>query len=130
MPLSETDPRAPHHTKFAASPNTISTLSELRCTAATGDWPSEGLAVRAGILATSRTPESALLGIADGRYMRAARLWLQIAYYLHDAEELTAVLTLAARCASLGGNYSFARNCMKRAGAAACAQHGYAAAAV
>jgi hypothetical protein len=99
--------------------NVISTLSDLRLTVAAGEWPGKGLAARAGMLATSDTPTRVLLRIADDQYMKAARLWLQVAYHLDDDEQLEAVLSLSAHCASLGGNDGFARNCMTRARAAA-----------
>jgi hypothetical protein len=109
-------------TKTAVS-NIITTLSEIRITLAADTWPSRGLAVRAGILATSETPDSLLLRIADGRPMRAAQLWLRIAYYLDDGEQLIAALSLATQCAYIGGNHSFTRNCISRAEAAARHNH-------
>jgi hypothetical protein len=102
----------------AVKSNIISTLAEIRTATATGAWPSRGLAVRAGILATNPAMSSLLVRTGQGRYLRAARLWLQIAYYLDDADQLAAALWLAARCAAIGGNDSFARNCIERAAAA------------
>jgi hypothetical protein len=107
----------------AVKSNIISTLAELRTAAATSAWPSRGLAVRAGILATNGAMSSSLVRIAEGRYLRAARLWLRIGYYLHDVDQLVAVLRLAAQCAALGGNDSFARNCVKRAAGAERQRH-------
>jgi hypothetical protein len=103
--------------------NTITTLSEIRIALAADTWPSRGLAVRAGILAVSGTPFPLLLRLATGRPMRAAQLWLRIAYYLDDGEQLVATLSLAAQCAYIGGNHSFARNCISRAEAAARQNH-------
>jgi hypothetical protein len=94
------------------------TLAELRGAAAAAAWPSRDLAARAARLATDGTVYPLLLRVADKHYMRAARLWLQIASYLDDDDELIAALRLAARCARIGGNESFADNCLRRVAAA------------
>jgi hypothetical protein len=96
-----------------------STLADLRHTLAVGAWPTRGLAVRAAALASDPALYAPLLRCADGHYIRAARLWLQIASYVeNDDEELIAALRLSARCARIGGNIEFARNCMARLAAA------------
>ena len=75
--------------------------------------------MRAAALASDPALYAALLRCADGHYIRAARLWLQIASYVeNDDEELIAALRLSARCARIGGNIGFARNCMARLAAA------------
>src|ERR1700719_1366625 len=77
-----------------------STLADLRHTLAVGAWPTRGLAARAAALATDPALYEPLLRCADGHYIRAARLWLQIANYVeYDDEELIAALRLSARCA-------------------------------
>ena len=103
--------------------NVISTLAELRVAAAAGAWPSRGLALRAGALATNGALSSLLLRTADGHFIRGARLWLQIASYLDDTDQLVATLQLAAECAQIGGNSSFAHNCIRRAAAAERQRH-------
>jgi hypothetical protein len=103
--------------------NIISTLAGIRHTVAAGAWPTRGLAERAGVLVTNGAMSSLLLRCADGRYLRAARFWLQVASYLDDDAHIyqhVAALRLATQCADTGGNASFARNCMKRAAAAEC----------
>src|SRR3984957_17201324 len=95
------------------------TLADLRHTLTIGAWPTRGLAVRAAALASDPALYAPLLRCADGHYIRAARLWLQIASYVeNDDEELIAALRLSARCARTGGNIGFARNCMARLAAA------------
>ena len=94
------------------------TLAELRGAAAGAAWPSRDLAARAARLATDGTVYPLLLRVADKHYVRAARLFLQIASYLDDDDELIAALRLAARCARIGGNESFADNCFRRVAAA------------
>jgi hypothetical protein len=110
-------------TRPAATSNTITTLAELRTFLATDAWPSRGLAVRAGVVALDPRFSATLLRIADGQYMRAARLWLRVANYLDDGEPQVAALSLAAQCAYRGGNHSAARNCFARAEAAAHLHH-------
>lgn len=96
-----------------------STLADLRHTLSVGAWPTRGLAVRAAALASDPALHAPLLQCADGHYIRAARLWLQIASYVeNDDEELIAALGLSARCARIGGNIGFVRNCMARLAAA------------
>lgn len=99
--------------------NTIATLAEIRNLLAKDAWPSRGLAVRAGIVAANPKSTGALVRIADGQPMRAAHLWLRIANYLDDGQQLVAALSVAAQCAYRGGNYSAACNCISRAEAAA-----------
>ena len=100
-------------------PSTVSnTLAELRTVAAAAAWPSRGLALRAARLAADGTFHPLLLRIGDKHYVRAARLWLQIASYLDDDDQVIATLRLAAKCARIGGNASFADNCFKRLAAA------------
>ena len=94
------------------------TLAELRGAASTAAWPSRDLAVRAARLAADGTADPLLLRAADKHYVRAARLWLQIASYLEDDDELVAALRLAARFARIGGNESFVDNCLRRVAAA------------
>ena len=95
------------------------TLTELRHTLDAAAFPTHGLAVRAAALATDDNCYAELLRGADGQYLRAARLWLQIASYVDDDDdELVAALRLSADCAGRGGNASFARNCMRRVVAA------------
>jgi hypothetical protein len=96
-----------------------STLTDLTHTLAVGAWPTRGLAVRAAVAACDPAQHAALLRCADGHYIRAARLWLQIASYVesHD-DELLAALRMSARCARIGGNADFFRNCMARLAAA------------
>jgi hypothetical protein len=93
----------------------ISTLAELRLAAETDTAPGRGLAARAGALAANSAMTPLLLRCAEHRYSSAARLWLQISAYLDDPDEIEAVLQLAAQCASIGGNTTFARNCIKQA---------------
>ena len=123
--MTSSEPVHPLHkdTHSAGHSNIISTMAELRLAAAAGAWPTRGLAVRAGVLVTNGAMSSLLLRCADGRYMRAARLWLQIASYLDDDDQLVAALRLAAECAKIGGNASFAHNCMGRAAAAERQRH-------
>jgi hypothetical protein len=103
----------------SAEPSAVSTtLAELRGAAAAAAWPSRDLAARAARLAADGTADALLLRAADEHYVRAARLWLQIASYLEDDDELIAALRLAARCARIGGNESFADNCFRRVAAA------------
>ncbi len=59
-----------------------------------------------------------LLRIGDKHYTRAARLWLQIASYLDDDDQVIATLRLAAQCARVAGNKTFADNCFNRVAAA------------
>jgi hypothetical protein len=94
------------------------TLAELRSAATAADWPSRNLARRAARLATDGAVYPLLLRIADKHYLRAARLWLQIASYLDDDDEVITALRLAAQCARIGGNESFADNCFRRVAAA------------
>jgi hypothetical protein len=110
--------RVPTDDESAESSAVSNTLAELRDAAAAAAWPSRDLAARAGRLATDGAVYPLLLRIADKRYARAARLWLQIASYLDDDDEVIAALRLAARCARVGGNESFADNCFKRLAAA------------
>src|ERR1700737_5179501 len=95
------------------------TLADLRHTLTVGAWPTRGLAVRAAALASDPALYAPLLRCAAGHYIRAARLWLQIASYVeNDHEELIAALRLSAHCARIGGNIGFVRNLMARLGAA------------
>jgi hypothetical protein len=94
------------------------TLAELRDAAVEAAWPSRNLALRAARLATDGAVYPLLLRIADKQYLRAARLWLQIASYLDDDDEVVTSLRLAAQCARIGGNKSFADNCFRRMAAA------------
>jgi|KBSSwiStaDraftv2_1062776.scaffolds.fasta_scaffold43588_2 hypothetical protein len=108
-------------TRSPARCDITSTLADLRHTMVTGGCPNRSLAVRAAAVATDAALHAQLLRCADGNYMRAARLWLQIASYVEsDGEELLAALHLSADCATVGGNASFARNCMRRIAAAEC----------
>ncbi len=92
----------------STDPSTVSnTLAELRAAAAAAAWPSRDLALRAARLATDGTFHPLLLRIGDKHYVRAARLWLQIASYLDDDDQVIATLRLAAKCARIGGNASF-----------------------
>lgn|GEM_PF-2511073 len=103
----------------SAEPSGVSTtLAELRGAASAAAWPSRDLAARAARLAADGTADQLLLRAVDKHYVRAARLWLQIASYLEDDDELIAALRLAARCARIGGNESFADNCFRRVAAA------------
>ena len=104
--------------KSAVSSAVSNTLAELRGAVATAAWPSRNLALRAARLATNGTVYPLLLRVADKHYTRGARLWLQIASYLDDDDEVIAALRLAAQCARIGGNESFADNCFKRVAAA------------
>ena len=110
--------RAPTDDESAETSAVSTTLAELRGAAAAAAWPSRDLAARAARLATDGTVYPLLLRVADKHYMRAARLWLQIASYLDEDDELIAALRLAARCARIGGNESFADNCLRRVAAA------------
>ena len=110
--------RAPIDDESSVPSAVTTTLADLRVAAAAAAWPSRDLAERAARLATDRTVYPLLLRIADTRYLRAARLWLQIASYLDDDDQLIATLRLAAQCARVGGNASFADNCFKRVAAA------------
>jgi hypothetical protein len=111
-------------TRAGAQPGAVvsdasGTLADLRHTLTVGAWPTRGLAVRAAALASDPALYAPLLRYADGHYIRAARLWLQIASYVeNDDEELIAALRLSARCARIGGNIEFARNCTARLAAA------------
>jgi hypothetical protein len=81
-------------------PSTVSnTLAELRAVAAAAAWPSRGLALRAARLAADGTFHPLLLRIGDN-------------------DQVIATLRLAAKCARIGGNASFADNCFKRLAAA------------
>jgi hypothetical protein len=124
VPMTVSGPVRPLLTDSASAvtTNTISTLAEIRAAIASDGWPSRGLALRSGVLVTDHAMSSVLMRIAAGRYLRAARVWLQIAYYL-DGDQLIAALDLAAQCAAIGGNPSFARNCVKRAEAAERQRH-------
>ena len=102
----------------AVSSAVSKTLAELRVAAATAAWPSGNLALRAARLATDGTIHPLLLRVADQHYTRGARLWLQIASYLDDDDEVIAALRLAAQCARIGSNKSFADNCFRRIAAA------------
>jgi hypothetical protein len=103
----------------SAVPSAVSnTLAELRAAAAAAVWPAPDLARRAARLVTDGPVYPLLLRIADKNYTRAARLWLQVASFLDDDDETIATLRLAAECARVGGNESFADNCFKRMAAA------------
>jgi hypothetical protein len=122
MPMISTDPRG--RAQAGARPRAVvcdfsSTLADLRHTLAVGACPTRGLAVRAAVLASDPNLKAPLLRCADGHYIRAARLWLQIASLVeNDDEEFLAALRLSACCARIGGNIGFARNCMARLAAA------------
>jgi hypothetical protein len=106
-------------TRFAAQCDMTTMLADLSYTMAAGACPTRSLAVRAAALATDAALYPQLLQCADGHYMRAARLWLQIASYIeNDDEELLAALHLAADCANVGGNAIFTGNCRRRIAAA------------
>lgn len=107
----------------AAVSNSIATLAQLRTLLATQDWPSKGVAVRAGAVAADSRMSTTLLRMAAGQELRAARLWLRIANYLDQGEQLVAALALAAEFAHRGGNHSAATNCAARAQAAAQLHH-------
>jgi hypothetical protein len=95
------------------------TLADLRHTLDVGAWPTRGLAVRAAASASDPARYAPLLRCAEGHYIRAARLWLQIASYVEsDDEEFIAALRLSLCCARIGGNIGFTRNCMARLAAA------------
>ena len=91
------------------------TLAELRHMAASGARPTRRLALRAGTLAANPAMSSLLLRCTRPTHMGAARLWLEISEYLDDIDQIVGVLRLAAQCAAIGGNTTFARNCMKQA---------------
>jgi hypothetical protein len=110
--------RVPADDESAETSAVSTALAELRGAAAAAAWPSRDLAARAARLATDGTVDPLLLRAADKNYVRAARLWLRIASYLDDDDELIAALRLAARCARIGGNESFADNCFRRVAAA------------
>lgn len=122
MPMISTDPLGWVHAGAqpgAVAPDFSSTLADLRHTLAVGAWPTRGLAVRVAALASDPALHAPLLRCADGHYIRAARLWLQVASYVeNDDEELLAALRFSACCARIGGNIAFARNCMARLAAA------------
>ena len=95
------------------------TLADLRHTLHVGAWPTRGLAVRAAALASDPARYAPLLRCAERHYIRAARLWLQIASYVEsDDVEFIAALRLSFCCARIGGNIGFTRNCMARLAAA------------
>lgn len=118
MTISEPASTLPRAMNSTLSFNVFSTMAEIRHAFAAGAWPTEGLALRAGILSTNRAMSLSLLRRAEGRYMHAARVWLQIANYHDDGERLVAALHLAAKCAHIGGDAIFACKCRKRAAAA------------
>jgi hypothetical protein len=110
--------RVPAENDPAVGSAVLTTLAELRAAAAAAAWPSRNLAERAARLATDGTLHPLLLRIADKHFVGAARLWLQIASYLDDDDQVIAALRLAAQCARIGGNASFADNCFNRIAAA------------
>jgi hypothetical protein len=73
------------------------------------------LALRAGALAANQAMSPLLLRCTRPTHMGGARLWLEISAYLDDIDQIMGVLRLAAQCAAIGGNTTFARNCMKHA---------------